>query len=143
MEERFKIESWKKYYKIGCEIEIIELIPRIDLLKLLRNSNLFVYPAFRDSGSMAILEASVVACPTLCLKVGGQDLLPNDSFLLVEPFKSYTKTTEMYAEKLIWAYENRVELSEIGIKAQKYVSENFQWKDKIIYYKEIYKSLIK
>ncbi len=143
LEERFKIENWKRYYKIGCEIEIIDFLPRTDLLNLFGNSNLFVYPAFRDSGSMAILEASVVACPTLCLKVGGQDLLPNDSFLLVKPFESYRKTTEMYAEKLIWAYENRVELSEIGIRAQKYVSENFQWEDKIIYYQEIYKSLLK
>jgi glycosyltransferase involved in cell wall biosynthesis len=141
LEERAKIEKWINNYSIKYTIEIIDFIPRNELLSLLDCTNLFVYPAFRDSGSMSILEASVVGCPTICLKVGGQDILPEKHFLLVEPTKSYDETVEKFAKQIIWAFNNRAELKTIGLSAQKYVSESFQWHEKMKFYNEIYKKL--
>jgi hypothetical protein len=61
---------------------------------------------------------------------------------MVEPCNSYEKTIEIFTNKLEWAINNRGELNNIGLRAQKFAFENYQWSERVIFFNKIYKKLL-
>ncbi len=59
-------------------IEVTPFIERSELKEILASASAFVYPAFRDSGSMAVLEALAVGAWPICLDISSQHWLPPD-----------------------------------------------------------------
>jgi glycosyltransferase involved in cell wall biosynthesis len=141
-EEQAKVESWIKELRLKEYVELIPFMPRETLLKELSESDLFAYPAFRDSGSMAVLEACVLSCPTLCFNAGGQDAFPDDILIKVPVAGSYTENLDNFAQKLRWIYHNRDKAKIIGEKSKEYVYEHFTWESKIGKIETIYDTLL-
>lgn len=142
-EEQTLTLEWIKEQGLQNYVELIPFIPRMDLLKTLQTCNLFVYPAFRDSGSMSVLEASALGCPTICFDTGGQDAFPDNILLKVQPLNDYNKTVNLFAEKLLWSYRNREKIAQIGIEAKNYVYKHLTWEQKAKYFNGIYQELLK
>lgn len=141
-EEQKQVMKWIEDLGLINYVELIPFMQRNELLKLLEDCNLSVYPAFRDSGSMSVLEASVLGCPTICFNTGGQDAFPDYILLKVNVIDSYEKNLSAFAGKLRWAYEHADQVSIIGKKAQKYVYENLTWEKKVEIFHQIYQNLI-
>lgn len=141
-DEQKLVMQWVKEQQLNKNVELIPFIQRPDLLKMLANCNLSVYPAFRDSGSMSVLEASVLGCPTICFNTGGQDAFPDDILLKVPVTDSYNSNMEAFAEKLFWAFEHREEAKAIGNKAKKYVYKYLTWENKIAEFNTIYQEIL-
>jgi hypothetical protein len=57
---------------------VTPFIERSELKEILASASAFVYPAFRDSGSMAVLEALAVGAWPICLDISSQHWLPPD-----------------------------------------------------------------
>lgn len=129
-EEQDKVNGWIKELDLQNNTELIPFIQRQDLLQIEKDCDLSVYPAFRDSGSMAVLETCALGCPTICLNAGGQDAFPDNILLKIDVQTSYDKTVECFAEQLKWAYCNREELHKIGEAAKKWVENNLTWDKK-------------
>ena len=110
---------------------------------MLTDCNLSVYPAFRDSGSMSVLEASVLGCPTICFNAGGQDAFPDSVLIKVDVKDDYEENLNAFAEKLKWAFLNREEISKIGLKAKEYVYKELTWENKVKVFNDIYMEIIK
>lgn len=142
-EEQKRVMHWVKEEELEKNVDLIPFIQRPDLLKSLTNCNLSVYPAFRDSGSMSVLEASVLGCPTICFNAGGQDAFPDSVLLKIEVADSYEVNLTRFAEKLKWAYENQEQTAIIGRKAQEYVYKELTWSKKAEYFHQIYQELLK
>ena len=111
-------------------------------LKQMKNCSLSVYPAFRDSGSMSVLEASALGCPTICFEAGGQDIFPDDILIKIPVDDTYEKTIMNFAEKIKWTYEHEEEAKEIGLRSQKWVSNNLTWNQKVNDFIKIYEEII-
>ena len=137
------VNQWIEEFNLSPHVEIVPFLSRNDLLNTLKVCSLFVYPAFRDSGSMSILEASVIGCPTLCFDAGGQDVFPDDAIIKVPVQDTYEKTMNIFVEKLQWAYSNPWSLLQIGQKAQEFAYSNLTWNNKIKQLNEVYKNIIK
>ena len=142
-EEQKLVMGWVREQGLSDNVKLIPFIQRSELLKMLTTCSLSVYPAFRDSGSMSVLEASVLGCPTICFNAGGQDAFPDDILLKVPVSDSYENNLEVFADKLKWAYQNPKETAELGIKVQKYVYANFTWENKIEALDKVYKEILK
>lgn len=140
--EQILVNKWLNELKLENNIELIPFIKRSDLLKILAASNLFVYPAFRDSGSMSVLEASVVGCPTICFDAGGQDAFPNDVLIKIPVEESYNENLNQIANKLLWAFNNPLLIQKIGLNAKEYAHKNLTWENKISTINSIYKSML-
>lgn len=123
-------------------VSIIGALPRKDLLKRYAEIDLFVYPAFRDSGSMSVLEAYANACPVLCLDIPSQYFIPNEIALKVPVQGSYAQIVNKFVDQLIWAIEHREEIREMGYRGYTYVAEYFTWDKKIKQIEEIYEKAI-
>lgn len=141
--ENALVNRWIEENGLNGKVEIIKFIPRKDLLQMLTTANLFVYPAFRDSGSMAVLEACALGCPSICFDAGGQDAFPDNTVIKVAIERNnYSKTLNNFSDKLMWAYNHRQESKQIGKKAQEYVYEHLTWQKKAETFDAIYQSLI-
>lgn len=142
-DEQRLVMKWVEEQQLDKNVELIPFIQRPDLLKILINCNLSVYPAFRDSGSMSVLEASVLGCPTICFNAGGQDAFPDDILLKVPVTNSYDSNLKAFADKLFWAFEHREEAQKIGDRAKKYVFEHLTWEKKVEEFNAIYQEILK
>lgn len=143
-EEREKVKEWILENKLNEKVELINFLPRPELLKKLTNANLFIYPAFRDSGSMAVLEACALGCPTICFEAGGQDAFPNDTIVKVPVIHNdYNQTLNNFSEKLIWAYSNPNELQAYGKRAKTFAYSEMIWEKKAEIISKWYDELLK
>lgn len=69
--EKKKLELMINEKGLNNKIEFCGKIPRNELLKLYKKSDVFLFPSLHDSGGMVILEAMANGVPTICLKFGG------------------------------------------------------------------------
>ncbi|MCI7780752.1 MAG: glycosyltransferase family 4 protein [Bacteroidales bacterium] len=140
-EEQRKVMAWAEETGLTEQISLVPFMPRSELLELEATCHLQVYPAFRDSGSMSVLEGCALACPTICLDAGGQDIFDDDIVLKVSIGRNYEETVEHFAKQLRWAFANRDQLPEIGENARRWVSQHLTWKSKVqrfvAYYREL------
>lgn len=139
--EQEMVKAWVTELGLERSVEIIPFIERDKLIAILAKSSLSVYPAFRDSGSMSVLEASALGCPTICFDAGGQDAFPDDTLIKVKVTDNYNENLHGFASKLLWAYQHPNELNEIGKKAKSYVYTHLTWEKKVEYFMEIYQKL--
>ena len=142
IEDQEKVKEWIKHTHIQNKIELIDFMPRNELIARLTEADLFVYPAFRDSGSMAVLEACALGCPTICFNVGGQDVFPNDMMIKVDVKDTYDSNVKAFSDKLREAHENRADIYDMGMEIQAYVKSHFTWERKIEDLIRIYKEVI-
>lgn len=142
-DERLQVRKWLSDLGFSDRCELIDFLPRANVLSLLVQADLAVYPAFRDSGSMSVLECCAMGCPVLCLDAGGQDAFPDDIILKVPVSKkSYEDNLNRFSEKLFWAFENRSSLSVLGSEAQKFAFNQMTWDSKVDQFCDIYAELI-
>lgn len=141
-EEQKKVMGWVDELGLQNHVTLIPFIQRSELLKMLANCSLSVYPAFRDSGSMSVLEACALGCPSICFNAGGQDVFSDEILLKVDVADSYSETMNRFSEKLFWAYEHPQELKEIGKKAKAWVEEMLTWDRRVEDFHDIYKTLV-
>lgn len=141
-EEQKKVMGWVDELGLQDHVTLIPFIQRSELLKMLANCSLSVYPAFRDSGSMSVLEACALGCPSICFNAGGQDVFSDEILLKVDVADSYSETMNRFSEKLFWVYEHPQELKEIGRKAKAWVKEMLTWDRRVEDFHDIYKTLV-
>lgn len=141
-DEQRRVMEWVDELGLQRYVKLIPFISRAELLKMESLCDLSVYPAFRDSGSMSVLEACALGCPSICFNAGGQDVFPDDILLKVPVKNTYEECLKAFGEKLYWAYKNREELKLIGLRSQKWVNENLTWDKKVENFMELYKNII-
>ncbi len=140
-EEQQKVKGWVEEEGLQGLVELIPFMQRDELLRVMTECDLSVYPAFRDSGSMSVLEACSLGCPTICFDAGGQDAFPDDILIKVPVCDTYPQCVEAFAERLRWCLAHRDELTAIGEKSRQWVSENLTWDKKVSEFMRIYHSL--
>ncbi|MBR1464056.1 MAG: glycosyltransferase [Prevotella sp.] len=141
-QELDKVNGWINELGLQKQVELIPFMQRDDLLKELSSCDLSVYPAFRDSGSMSVLEASALGCPTICFNAGGQDAFPDEVLLKVQIADDYNETIMRFAQKLLWAYSHRDKARKIGYDARCYVAHELTWEKKVGAFHSIYLNLL-
>lgn len=141
--DRKMVRAWMKELELEECVELIDFMPRNELIKRLVDANLFVYPAFRDSGSMAVLEACALGCPSIAFDAGGQDAFPDDVIVKVKIGESLEDTITAFSDQLVWAYQNQNRLKEFGMRAKVFAFSKMTWEYKAKQITEIYNEVIK
>lgn len=141
-EEKERVMGWCRNLGLEKVVELLPFMEREKLLELEKGSDLVVYPAFRDSGSMAVLEACALARPVICFNAGGQDVFPDDVIIKVPVSTTYEATLNSFVDKLLWAYNHPSELISIAHKAQSWATNNMTWDHKVHHFVEIYNKML-
>lgn len=142
-EEKNRVNGWIEELGLEKEVEVIPFMQRDELLNLETGCDVVVYPAFRDSGSMAVLEACSLEKPVICFDAGGQDIFPDDILIKIPIGKSYEENVRTFADRLLWAMHHKDERKEIGRRAKKWVDNNLTWEKKVDKFINIYNEMKK
>lgn len=140
--EQQKVNGWIVEEGLQGRVELIPFMQRDELLKIISTCSLSVYPAFRDSGSMSVLEACSLGCPTICFDAGGQDAFPDEVLIKVRVGESYEECVDAFAERLRWCITHPAELTGIGHRSQEWVREHMTWEQKVKSFAQIYSTMI-
>ncbi len=140
--EQERVNSWISTHGLESCVRVIPFLERDELLDSLAHYNVSVYPAFRDSGSMSVLESCAMACPVICLDIAGQEMLPENVVLKVKVAPDYDETCLALAEKMLWAMKNPRALAEVGHKARTFVLREFDWSYKAQQLNKQYQQLV-
>jgi glycosyltransferase involved in cell wall biosynthesis len=142
-EENQKVSGWVNKYGLHANVQMIKFMPRSELITEMQQADLSVYPAFRDSGSMSVLESCALGCPVLCFNTGGQDVFPDEILLKVDIVdSSYEDNVRKFSDKLRWAYKNKAEVGLIGKRAKEFVFEYFNWEKKVVSFCDLYEDIL-
>ncbi|MBD3272847.1 glycosyltransferase [Candidatus Dependentiae bacterium] len=96
---------------------------RKSLADLYIKSDIFVLPSIEEGLSMTIAEAMASGLPIICTtNTGGEELIEEGKQGFILPIRD----SEFLAEKILWFYENKSFIQEMGMSAKKKI-KNFSW----------------
>jgi len=120
-------------------IHILGYKPRIEALKLVKGSDLFILPSYHEGLSTALLEAMALQIPCIATAVGGNvELLEDGAGLLVRPGN-------------VWELANKIQLilndknisKNVTQKAYEKVLKRYTWDKVLPQYVSLYTDLLK
>lgn len=113
--------------KLGHTIEIINEIPRQEVLNLLENSDIFLFPSLREGGSWSLMEAMAIGLPVICLNWAGMAVTTDDSCAIRLPVTNPEQMPKDMAAAIISLIENPELRKKMGEDGRKRIREVFNW----------------
>lgn len=113
-------------------INYISALPQKDLFEMYNKFDLLLFPSFRDSGGMVVLEALSLGLPVLCLNLGGPGQIVDNScgYKIDIHNKQERNIIEEFSEKIIEIYKKPELYSQLSIGAIKR-SQELSWSNSI------------
>jgi glycosyltransferase involved in cell wall biosynthesis len=98
------------------------ILPPQEVVNCYRQSSLFVFPSMNEGLSRALLEAMSCGLPVIaCLDTGAEDCVkPGKEGLLVPG-----RNTDALADAILWCYNHRHEITEMGTAARLRIEAEF------------------
>jgi glycosyltransferase involved in cell wall biosynthesis len=137
-----KISTFMQMHRLENNVTLRPNMPRQELFMEMSKSDLLLYPAFRDSGAMVIVEGYLLGIPSLVFNISSQWYLNDEIALIAHIEKTYTQTYLNFVNKLIWAYNNKNALSEMGSNGGLYLQEKLSWNRKISAVHNVYRKML-
>lgn len=109
----------------GESFEYLGALPRVQLLKLMEDADLFVFPSLAEGFGLVIGEAMAAGVPVLTtVNTGGYELITDGK----EGWCIPAHDVESLMERIEWAYHHRDELYQMG-KLARQRAEQWTWAD--------------
>jgi glycosyltransferase involved in cell wall biosynthesis len=89
--QRKYLESYVKNNKMDNNVVFLGNLPRIEALKILMASDIYLFPSLREGGSWALMEAMALGKPTICIKTNGMEMIADSSSAIMIPLESHSK----------------------------------------------------
>lgn len=101
-------------------------VPQRELYRWYSQGSVFVLPSVEEGMAYVQLQAMACGLPLICTpNTGGEDLIREGEEGFVVPIRD----VEALQERLVWGYEHREELREMGRAARQRVLREFTWRD--------------
>jgi alpha-maltose-1-phosphate synthase len=109
----------------SADFEHLGHLPRIRLLEVMKEADLFIFPSVTEGLALVLGEAMSAGLPILTtINSGGPELITNGR----EGWCVPAHDVESLVERIEWAYQNRDALYEMGIRARRR-AEQWTWGD--------------
>ncbi len=112
------------------DVTIIDELPRMDVLKLLEESDIFLFPSLREGGSWSLMEAMAIGLPVVCLNYAGMAITTDDSCAIRLPVTNPAQMPKDMATAIIKLIENPELRKQMGDAGRKRIKEVFNWRAK-------------
>ena len=140
---RAGIEKLVKRQGLDNRVTFSPQIPREQVLRELRDHDVFLFPSLHDSGSFAVLEAMATGLPIICLNVGGPAMSVTENCGFRVPLGSRGSVIAGLAEKIRFYDAHRGMLETHGREARAQVIRNYNWERKGEQMNELYQKVAK
>ncbi|EHA1006163.1 glycosyltransferase [Clostridium perfringens] len=102
-------------------------ISREKCLKLVYNSDVFLFPSFRECGSWSLMEAMLLGKAVICLNRNGMKMVTDDDSAIRIDAKNQEELIDEFEKAILKLYSDKSFLIEIGLNAKKRIENNFNW----------------
>lgn len=117
------------------EINIVGHVSNDQLFKHLAKNDVFILPSLEDSFGLVVLEAMACGLPVIVTEnVGAKDIVIDG----YNGFVIKAKDEEAIKEKIMYFYNNREKIEEIGLNARK-TAEKYTWE---LYRENVVKAIL-
>lgn len=125
--ERENLEYLMERLNLKYRVKIIDWLERKELLKLMQQCDVFLFPSLRDGGGAVVVEAMAQGKPVVCLDTAGPGFhIQKEWGIKVEP-----RTKEMVIHDLALAleklYKDEPLRRKMGRAARKRAKEYYVW----------------
>lgn len=122
------LKSFQNQTGFSKQLKIISWMPQNKLLEAYKNYDILLFPSFRDSGGMVVLEAMSQGLPVICLDLGGPGQIVNETCgkVITTNDKTEEELIQSIAEAIIELYNNPQLLKTLSEGAIKRAKE-FSW----------------
>lgn len=115
----------EKYLRERDRVQYLGALPRVRLLEVMREVDLFVFPSLAEGFGLVIGEAMAAGVPVLTTtNTGGPELIVDGQ----EGWCVPAHDASALAERIEWAYQHRDALFEMGARARQR-AEQWTWAD--------------
>ena len=135
------IENEAKKLCISDKVELVEELPRADVLRTLEESDVYLFPSLREGGSWALMEAMVIGLPVICLDWAGMKITVDDKCAFKLPVTSPEQMPKDMAEairKLINDKELRIKMGNAG---RERIRNVYNWNSKGVFMEKVLQDL--
>jgi glycosyltransferase involved in cell wall biosynthesis len=89
--QRKYLESYVKKNNMDNNVLFLGNLPRIQALKILMASDIYLFPSLREGGSWALMEAMSLGKATICIKTNGMEMIADPSSAIMIALESHSK----------------------------------------------------
>lgn len=140
------------YQKIAIEAEvtqsgwvdrvhIISEMSRLEVLHLVEQSDIFLFPSLREGGSWSLMEAMAIGLPVICLNWAGMSVTTDDDCAIRLPVSNPEQMPKDMAAAIIKLIENPKLRKQMGEAGRKRIKEVFNWEEKGRFMENLLKEL--
>lgn len=125
-------ELQRKVSELGMEEQVTfeGELPRGQVLKCLKEADIFLFPSLKEGGTWALMEAMAAGLPCVCVNTSGMHVITDDECAIrIEP-QSREQTAVRMASALDYLTENPDKAENMGRKARERIEREFTWEAK-------------
>ncbi|MCU0784713.1 MAG: glycosyltransferase [Verrucomicrobia bacterium] len=124
------LELWRREareYGVAAQVKFLGLLPHAQLAQHYDTADLLVFPALRDSGGSALLEAMSKGLPVICLDwAGPAEMVDADSGVKI-PVTTPEETIQVFADALVRLQKDSSLRARLGLRAAERARSQFTW----------------
>ncbi len=123
--ERARLEAL--IHELGVEQSVIlkKWMPRSELLRVMRASDVFLFPSLRDGGGAVVVEAMAAGKPIVCMDLAGPGLHVTENCGIKITPENPEQTAQGIADALERLYQDRSLVERMGRAARLRVEEAY------------------
>lgn len=119
-----------KKLKISDSVKFIGKLDRPDLLKSLRDADVYIFPSLKEGGTWALMEGMGAALPVICLDSSGMHVITDEECAIRISVGNIDDTIEKYKDAINIMCEDADLRRRFGLNARKRIEEKFNWDEK-------------
>ena len=139
------LNSWRRAARrcgVADKVKFLGPLPYPELAKHYSASDLLVFPALRDSGGSALLEAMSKGLPVICLDWGGPGEMVDAASGVRIPVTTPDQTIQAFADALVKLRHDADWRRSLGFEAARRARAHFTWRAKRRVLEETYNRLL-
>lgn len=125
--QRRAIEAEAQKLHLNKNVEIISEMPRSEVLGLVEDSDVFLFPSLREGGSWSLMEAMAIGLPIICLDWAGMAITVDDSCAIRLPVTNPEQMPKDMAAAIIKLIENPELRKQMGKAGRNRIRKVFNW----------------
>lgn len=105
-------------------------MPRKDVLQLMEQSDIFLFPSLREGGSWSLMEAMAIGLPVICLNWAGMAITTDDTCAIRLPVTSPEQMPKDMAKAIMTLIDNPELRKRMGEAGRHRIKTVFNWEEK-------------
>jgi glycosyltransferase involved in cell wall biosynthesis len=125
--EKPRLQNLIRRLQLESQVELVESIPRDELLSRMASCDVFLFPSLRDGGGTVVVEAMAVGKPVVCLDTGGPGMHITAECGFKIQATTPQRTIRELADTLEHLYVDEAARLDLGAAARQRAAQFYLW----------------